>query len=151
MSASTAWNFVATDLPADASVRQKLGHAMRCASQTAAMDDWQPWQFQLEGEYIQLSAEASWATLTDDSHERELLLRCGAALLHLKLALKRFGCLGRVELFPNLDQIGLVARIHCGFSRVHDAQESALFAALASGGNKAVSKGEVTVDGNLSS
>ena len=65
-----------------------------------------------------------------DPEGRERMISCGAALHHLKLALKHFGCLGRVELFPDLDQPTLAARIHIGSGRKRDVRENHLFAAM---------------------
>jgi hypothetical protein len=103
----------------------------------AAMDEWQPWQFRLDNNHVELSADASPAAADPDG--RELMIRCGTALFHLKLALKRFGCLGRVELFPEFGQAGLVARVHCGFSPDCGAQEIALFEAMSRDRNSSAS------------
>jgi len=136
MSASTTQNFTTADFPAGGSARQKLGHAVKCAALAPSTDAWQPWEFRLVDEHVELSADASWPALTDDSSERELLMRCGEALLHLKLAMQHFGCLGRVELFPNFDRAALVARIHYGSGRERDEKESALFQAMVQGRNE---------------
>jgi hypothetical protein len=80
-----------------------------------------------------------------DPDGRELMIGCGAALLYLKIALKHFGCLGRVELFPDLDQPALVARIHPGFCRERDAQEKFLFEAITATRADAPPLGEASV------
>jgi hypothetical protein len=48
--------------------------------------------------------------------DRDLLMQCGEALFHLKLVLQRFGRIGQVQLFPNLDHLSLVAKIPCEFN-----------------------------------
>src|SRR5208282_4845512 len=64
-------------------------------------------------------------------------------------ALKRFGCLGRVELFPEFDQAGLVARLICGFSPACGTQEAALFEAMTRGQNKFASWNEPPIDESI--
>ncbi len=146
MSANSVWNGGEMDFPAGGSVRQKLGHAVKCASMAVSMDEWQPWQFRLGDNQVELSADISTVPEAVDPEGRELMIRCGAALFHLKLALKRFGCLGRVELFPNLDRPGLVARVHGGSSPGCGVQEVALFEAMARGQDRLVPWTEAPVD-----
>ena len=145
MSANTAWNGSESDFPAGGSVRQKLGHAVKCAGMAVSLDEWQSWQFRLADNQVELLADAGLVSEAVDPDGRELMIRCGAALFHLKLALKRFGCLGQVELFPEFDQSGLVARIHRGFSPDCGAQEVALFEAMARGRNAFASWNEAPV------
>lgn len=146
MNANPAWNVAVKGFPANASARQKLGHAVKCAATAARTEEWQPWQFCLRDEHIEMSVEAGSAAVSDDSQEREVMLRCGEALFHLKLVLKYFGCLGRVEMFPNLAQTELVAKIHHGFGRTRDAQESALFGAMLQGDDRTAPDGGMLVD-----
>jgi hypothetical protein len=80
--------------------------------------------------HIELRARENPDREAIDPEGREGLIGCGAVLLYLKTALKHFGCLGRVDLFPALDQRTLVARIHGGFSGARDETEKRLFAAM---------------------
>jgi hypothetical protein len=147
MSANTIWHGGESDFPAGGSGRQKLGHAVKCAAMAASLDEWQPWQFRLDHNHVELSADASPASADPDG--RELMVRCGTALFHLKLALKRFGCLGRVELFPEFGQPGLVARVHCGFSPDCGAQEVALFEAMSRNPNSSAAWNQAPVSESL--
>ncbi len=70
---------------------------------------------------------------------------CGSALLYLKLALKHFGCLGRVGLFPDLGQPALVARVHFGFCQERDPQEKLLFEAMTGSRTNSSPLGETPV------
>jgi len=133
MSANTFWDGGETDFPTSGSVRQKLGHAVKCATMTAAMDEWQPWQFHPDDNHVELSADMDPESESVDPDGRELMIRCGEALFHLKLALRCFGCLGRVELFPKFDQAGLVARVHGGISSDCGARDLVLFEAMTRG------------------
>jgi hypothetical protein len=62
-----------------------------------------------------------------DPDDRELTISCGAALFHLRLALRHFGYAGTVILFPDADDPDLLARIQLGKSREASAEEQALF------------------------
>lgn len=145
MSANTALNSFGLDLPAGASARQKLGHAVKCATLATPMEEWQPWQYRVDDSYVEVVTLAGRPSPSDDAQERELMVRCGTALRHLKLALKHIGCLGRIELFPNLDQPGLLARLHFGSCPAGDAYETALFAAMAK--NPSAASNDAQVDG----
>src|SRR5262249_33719251 len=71
-----------------------------------------------------------------DPEERMSLLHCGQALFHMKQALPRFGPLGRVELFPDLDHTALVARVFCQFKLKDRPEEGVLLDAIARGQNE---------------
>jgi hypothetical protein len=151
MSASSHWNISETDFPANGTPRQKLGYALKYAMLAPTEMNWPPWEFRLADEHLDLFARKEGDLEGIDPEGRDLMISCGAALLYLKLALKHFGCLGRVELFPDLGQPTLAARIHHGFGRERDAQERLLFEAMvqphATGlprGNSAVSESNLT-------
>jgi hypothetical protein len=145
MSASSLWNFTATDFPADGSPRQKLGFALKYAALAPTERKWQWAEWQLADTHLELRTKADPALETIDPEGRELMIGCGATLLYLKTALKYFGCLGRVELFPELDEPTLVARIHSGFCRARDEQERQLFAAMTDTGSPTPPLGETPV------
>lgn len=131
MSASSISRLTAEDIPASTSSRQKLESALKYAALAPTENGWQPWYFQLADTYVELMTKKNPAREAVDPERREFMIGCGSALLCLKLALKHFGSLGRVALFPDLSQPALVARIHLGFSGEQGAQEKLLFRAMA--------------------
>jgi len=131
MSASSLSSVTAEDFPASTSSRQKLESALKYAALAPTENGWQPWYFQLADTYVELMTKKNPAREAVDPDRREFMIGCGSALLCLKLALKHFGCLGRVALFPDLSQPTLVARIHFGFSGEKTAQEKLLFKSMA--------------------
>lgn len=135
MSANSALHFSGADFLPGSSPRQKLGHAVKTATLAVPMEEWQPWQFSLGDDYVDIFAQLGRKTLADDSHEREVMTRCGTALLYLKLALKHYGWLGRAELFPDLAQPLMVARIRLGFSPPGGVVDAELYEAMTRGGN----------------
>lgn len=130
MSASATWTVAEADFPATGSPRDRLGFALKYAALAPTGLNWQPWEFRLTETALELFAKDDASLQSPDPDGRELLIGCGAALHHLNLALKHFGCLGRKEFFPDLDQPVLVARIHFGFSRERNVQEKLLFEAM---------------------
>lgn len=145
MSASSLWSITETDFPANGSLPQRLGFALKYAALAPTEFHWQPWEFRLADAHLELWAQPAPVLAAVDPEGRELLIGCGAALQYLKLALKHFGCLGRVELFPDLDQPALLARVHFGFSRERDAREKLLFEAITSNRPNASAIGEMPV------
>lgn len=124
------WNISEAGFPANDSPRQKLMFALKYAALAPTESGWQPWYFRLADTHLELLAKNSPAREEADPDRREFMIGCGSALQYLKLALKHFGCLGRVVLFPDLGQPALVARVHFGFCRERDAQEKLLFEAM---------------------
>jgi hypothetical protein len=127
------WNFSHADFPANGSPRERLEFALQYASLAPTETKWRPWESRLSDTHLELRANGDPAREVVDPDGRESMIGCGSALLYLQLALKHFGCLGRVALFPDLNQPGLVARIHCGFCRDRDTQEALLFEAITGG------------------
>jgi hypothetical protein len=121
------WTFKEGDYPANGSNGQKLEFAHKYAALAPTEGNSRSWDFQVEDAQLELLALDVPALEEVDPDRRESLISCGAALLCLKLALRHFGCLGRVALFPELDKPALVARVHFGFCRERDAREELLF------------------------
>jgi hypothetical protein len=130
MNASAISSVTAGDFPASGSSREKLEFALKYAALAPTESGWQPWYFRLSDTYVELMIKNSPTQEAVDPERREFMIGCGSALLHLKLALKHFGCLGRLALFPDLGQPALVARIHFGLCGGQGAQERLLFEAM---------------------
>ncbi len=130
MSASSNWNTSETGFPANESPRQKLVFALKYAALAPTENGWQPWHFRMEDAHLELLTKHKPALEAIDPDGRELTIGCGTALQYLKVALKHFGCLGPVDLFPDLGNPALVARVHFGCCRERDPQEKFLFAAM---------------------
>jgi hypothetical protein len=108
-----------------------------------------PVQVRLRAGMAELSVNnqgASEARLLDD---RDLLIQCGEALFHLKLALQRFGRMGQVQLFPDLDHLSLVARIPCEFSSEANALESIVIEELLRDRHEFISSSEAPVSNQI--
>src|SRR6266705_4052429 len=102
MSASSTWNISEAEFPATGSPREKLVFALKYAARAPTESGWQPGHFRMENKYLELVAKHKPELDAVDPDGRELMIGCGAALQYLKLALKHFGCLGRLALFCRL-------------------------------------------------
>ena len=130
MSANSVWTIAEVDFPVNGTPREKLGFALKYAALSPTATNWQPWSFQLTDTQLEIATTDVTGSGNSDPEERELLIGCGAAIQYLKLAMKHFGCWGRMELFPDLDELRRVARIHFGFGGERDALERSLFVAM---------------------
>jgi hypothetical protein len=90
----------------------------------------QPWLFKITGDEVEFYADRTRALPVIDPDDRELIISCGAALLHLRIALKHFGYTGVVETFPNLDNPDLLARVRLDNPGEATAGEHLLFGAI---------------------
>jgi len=130
MGASSNRVVTAAEFPANGSVRDKLGFIAKCAMLVESHRLWQPWEFRVTDQFIELSAATGPVEGVTDPEGRKAMIHSGMALQHLKLALKRFSCFGRTELFPDLDKPALAARVFAGCGGGRDVQERELLDAL---------------------
>ena len=130
MSATATWNVAETEFPTNGTPRKKLGCASKYAMLAPPPRLWQPWEIRVLDSFLELRANEPRAG-GGDADGREAMVGCGAALQYLKQALKYFGGSGRADLFPDLDQPTLVARVHLGQGRAQERDQQ-LFAAMQS-------------------
>ena len=130
MSARNLFKVNDGDFPANGSPRQKLEFAAKIATLAPAASDLPRWSFRAKDTFLELVAKADDGAGEFYADEHESVVDCGAGLTYLNLALRHFGCFGRVALFPDLDEPELVARVHMGSCVERDARERQLFAAI---------------------
>ena len=91
----------------------------------------QPWLFSIRGDTIDLYADRRQALPVVDPEDRELTLSCGAALLNLRVALRRFGYRDDAyELLPDPTTPDLLARVRLVEGEPPSPGEQALFEAI---------------------
>src|SRR5687768_12101284 len=79
--------------------RDALLDAVRQAVHAPSSHNTQPWVFHLRGDdVLELYADRSRALPVIDPEDRELTISCGAALFHLRAALRSAGLEAEVEL-----------------------------------------------------
>lgn len=110
-----AWNVRETDFPKHGSLSEKLHFLLRYAILAPSGHNTQPWLFKIVGNnnnVIEVYADRSRALPLVDPDDRELIIGCGAALYHLRLAANHFGIADEVQLLQdNNNNPDLLARI----------------------------------------
>jgi iron-sulfur cluster repair protein YtfE (RIC family) len=120
----------APDFPARAGAAAKLAYLVRYAVQAPSSHNSQPWLFHLAGDTLYLHADRSRALAVVDPDDRALVISCGAALLHLRVAARHFGHELRVELLPDPGDEDLLARAELVATEPATYEEKLLFWAI---------------------
>jgi nitroreductase len=94
-------------LPHDNTIRTAIALATRAPS----VHNTQPWLFRLGRETVHLYADPSRQLLSTDPQGRDLLMSCGAALHHLRVAFAALGWKCVVHRLPNPDEPDHLAAI----------------------------------------
>lgn len=111
-----AWQLNEDDFPRTAPLSEKLRFLTRYAILAPSSHNTQPWLFRIGDLGIELYADLTRSLIIADPDYRELFISCGAALFNLQMAMRHFGYQDRVELFPDKDNLDLVAYIEIGDS-----------------------------------
>ncbi len=125
-----AWNTSADEFPADGTSEEKLWFAVRYAVLAPSSHNIQPWKFRIHGNTVELYADLDRALPIVDPDNRELTMSCGAALFHLRTAVRYFGHACDVELLPESSNSSLLVRLHLGFKCDTNAEDILLFNAI---------------------
>lgn len=124
------WNVREQEFPREGNLWEQLGFCLKYAVLAPSSHNSQPWRFKLGLGDVELHADRTRALPVVDPHDRELLISCGAALFHLRLALRYFGFTDEVEPFPDPDNPDLLATVRPGEPRQLRAEEQAMFHAI---------------------
>src|SRR6266508_712145 len=125
-----AWNVSADDFSVDGTSEEKLWFLVRYAVLAPSSHNTQPWKFRIHGNVVELYADLSRALPIVDPNNRELIMSCGAALFHLRAAIRYFGYGCTVERIPDPDDTALLARVHLGVKCDTNAEDILLFNAI---------------------
>ncbi len=90
----------------------------------------QPWRFRILDDAVEVYADRTRALPVADPDDRELTIACGAALLHLRLALEQLGLLPEVEPLPDGEDADVLARVRIVSHFPSPPEEDGLFAAI---------------------
>ena len=88
-------------MPATMVDTEVIRNAVRLACRAPSLHNSQPWRWVLEGEALQLFADADRVVRATDSSGREALMACGAVLDHFRVAMAAAGYTANVDRFPN--------------------------------------------------
>lgn len=121
---------LAEDFPHDGNAQEKLEFMLQFAILAPSSHNTQPWLFRLNGNEVELIADLTRSLRIVDPFDRELIMSCGAALHHLRVAAKYFGHALKVDYFPDDGDPDLLARIKLGLSCQTRAHDILLFSAI---------------------
>jgi hypothetical protein len=124
------WQISADSFPDEGSSEDKLWFAVSYAVLAPSTHNTQPWRFRIHGMELDLFADRTRALPVVDPKGRELTLSCGAALLHLRVALQYFGYSHHLQLFPEQEDPDLLARVHVDVKAETDSDAILLFQAI---------------------
>lgn len=119
------------EFPEDGAPEERLWFALNYAVLAPSSHNTQPWRFRIRGAEVEILADRSRALPVVDPFDRELTMSCGAALLHLRIALQYFGQTFKVSICPDPEQPDLLARVELGTRGETDSDTILLFPAMA--------------------
>ncbi|MEM7595840.1 MAG: nitroreductase family protein [Cyanobacteria bacterium P01_A01_bin.83] len=86
------------DFPSAGSTAAKLKFLLNYAVFAPSSHNTQPWKFEIKEDVVKLYADKTRALPVADPDYRELTISCGAALFHLRIAMRHFGYKDVVEI-----------------------------------------------------
>lgn len=124
------WRVSEADYPGSGGLAEQLRFMLGYAILAPSSHNAQPWLFRIEENAVDVCADHSRALPVIDPDGRELTISCGAALYHLRLAIRRFGRRDVVTLFPDFTDRHLLARVRVGETYVPSDNEIRMFDAI---------------------
>lgn len=138
---TSAWTVSEDDWPSDGTAAEKLAYLLRWAILAPSTHNSQPWLFRIrDDETVEIRPDRRRSLAVVDPEDRELVMSCGAALFHLRVALRRFGRRGEVRtateqggdhpLAPVRSVPDVLAEVGLGGSHEPTEEELRLFGAI---------------------
>jgi nitroreductase len=123
------WSVSERDFPADAPLAERFAFLLNYAVLAPSSHNTQPWRFALADQGVEIFADRSRGLPVVDPDDRELLISCGAALFHLRLAMRYFGLNDLVDILPSAD-VDLLARVRVDERHTAAPETQAMFRAI---------------------
>jgi len=124
------WHVSEDHYPAAGEPEEKLRFMLNYAVLAPSGHNTQPWLFEVEGGEVKLYADRTRGLPVVDPEDRALIISCGAALFHLRVAMRHFGYDDEVELLPDPDDPDLLACVRLGPNHGETEEERSLFKAI---------------------
>jgi hypothetical protein len=105
------WEISEGGLPKKGTQSEKLRFILNYVVLAPSSHNSQPWLFKITESGVELYADRTRALPVTDPEDRELIISCGAALFHLRVALQHFAYSVRVESLPDSNNQDLLARV----------------------------------------
>lgn len=118
------------DFRPDWTPADKLRFCLNFATLAPSGHNSQPWLFRVLNDVVELYADRNHALRVVDPHDRELTISCGAALHHLRTAVRFFGHAEHTTLLPDPHQPDWLATVKMGDARPHDHHDVLMFRAM---------------------
>lgn len=96
---------------------QLLRHAAERATRAPSIHNTQPWRLVLTDDWLEIHADYGRKLNVIDPRGRQLMISCGCALYHARVAIAAAGYEPNVHRFPEPDRPQLVARVWVGEPR----------------------------------
>ena len=125
-----AWTVSESDFPRKGSSSDKLRYLLNYAVLAPSSHNSQPWLFKVIDDGVELYADRTRALPVVDPDDRELIISCGSALFHLRMAVAHFGHSCIVSWFSPENNNDLLARVSLGEERKPTPEEEILFDAI---------------------
>lgn len=113
-SAADPWSVEDWAFPYEGPVAAQWDYLLRYAMLAPSTRNTQPWRFEITGNTLALYADRSRAVKVADPGARELIMSCGAALFHIRVAMRHYGFDPLVTLLPNPVRSDLMAHVEMG-------------------------------------
>ncbi len=126
----SAWDVADDEYPHLGTPADQLKFMLRYAVLAPSNHNSQPWRFEVRGNTVELYADRQRSLRVTDPDDRQLLISCGCALFHLRVAIWHFGHLDRTHLLPTPGKPDLLARVSLGDEDAPTAKQENLFAAI---------------------
>ena len=116
--------------PLGGSPDEQIQFALRCAILAPSTHNTQPWRFRVDDGVIEVFADRSRALPVVDPDHRALVMSCGAALFHIRTALRAAGREPIVARMPAGQTPDLLARVELGQEMEPTAGDRELYEAI---------------------
>ncbi len=108
------WSIEDWAFPRTESASEQLAFLLNYAVLAPSGHNTQPWRFKIAGADLGLFADRTRSLPAVDPGDRELIMSCGAALFHLRVAIRHFGYAPVVRPFPDPADPDLLAFVRLG-------------------------------------
>lgn len=113
--------------PREGTPQEQLRFLLQYAILAPSSHNTQPWLWQIEEDEVVLRADRDRSMPALDPQGRELIMSCGAALQHLRLAARYFGCAAILQLWPEGEKNDVLARVRVVPGRPPSPDDETLF------------------------
>jgi nitroreductase len=127
---SSPWLISEAGYPAAGTPSERLEWMLGYAVLAPSTHNTQPWRFRVAGGEALLFADRARGLAVADPAGRELAISCGAALFLLRVAIRRFGFVDEVALFPDDGDPDLLAAVRLGEPAEPGPEVMRLFTAI---------------------